>query len=196
MREFTAKLFRNGNRSTISTLKMSERMLLADDVLRRYLSGEMGSLRRYALSLAGSVHDADDLVQATLERALNSGLPVEAPKAWLVRVCRNLWIDELRKRQIRNHNVYVEEGEGISEVLGASVNPVESDFEDERRHFEIAEAMDRLSEDHRTILSMVVVEGLSYAQVAESLELPVGTVMSRIARARRNLRKQLGGEIP
>jgi len=171
-------------------------MLLADDVLRKYLSGEMGSLRRYALSLAGSVHDADDLVQATLERALNSGLPVGAPKAWLVRVCRNLWIDELRKRQIRNHNAYVEEGEGISEVLDASVNPVESDFEDERRHVEIAEAMDRLSEDHRTILSMVVVEGLSYAQVAESLELPVGTVMSRIARARRNLRKQLGGEIP
>ena len=95
-------------------------MLLADDVLRRYLLGEMGSLRRYALSLAGSVHDADDLVQATLERALNSGLPVEAPKAWLVRVCRNLWIDELRKRQIRNHNSYVEEGEGISEVLDAS----------------------------------------------------------------------------
>ena len=75
-------------------------------------------------------------------------------------------------------------------------NPVESDFENEKRRDEIAEAMDRLSEDHRTILSMVVVEGLSYAQVAESLELPVGTGMSRIARARSSLRKQLGGELP
>ena len=175
---------------------MSERTVLADEVLHRYLVDELVSLRRYALSLAGSMHDADDLVQATVERALNSGLPAEAPKAWLARVCKNLWIDELRKRQIRNHDSYAEEGEETTQVVDSAVNPVESDFEDERRHDAIADALDRLSEDHRAILSMVVVEGLSYAQVAESLELPVGTVMSRVARARSSLRKQLGGEIP
>lgn len=196
MSDLTSKLFLNGNRYSADTLKMDERALLANKVLRRYLADEMGSLRRYALSLAGSVHDADDLVQATVEKALNAGVPEEAPKAWLVRVCRNLWIDELRKRKIRSHDSYVEDGNETALAVDSAANPVESDFEEARRHSAIADALDRLSDDHRTILSMVVVEGLSYAQVAESLELPVGTVMSRVARARINLRKQLGGEIP
>lgn len=175
---------------------MSERTVLADEALRRYLVDEMGSLRRYALSLTGSTDDADDLVQATVERVLNTGLPVEAPKAWLVRVCRNLWIDEIRKRKIRNHDSYVEEGEEITHVADLPANPVEARVTDERRYDAIADALDRLSEDHRVILSMVVVEGLSYAHVAEALELPVGTVMSRVARARTSLRKQFGGEMP
>ena len=170
--------------------------MLANNVLRRYLADEMGSLRRYALSLTGSVHDADDLAQATIEKALNAGLPVEAPKAWLVRVCRNLWIDELRKRKIRNHDSYVEDGNETTLLVDSTFDAVESDFEDDRRHKAIVDALDRLSDDHRIILSMVVVEGLSYAQVSESLELPVGTVMSRVARARSSLRKQLGGEVP
>ena len=174
---------------------MSERTVLADEVLRRYLVDEMGSLRRYALSLTGSTEDADDLVQATLERVLNSGLPVEAPKAWLLRVCKNLWIDEIRKRRVRNHDTYAEDGEEVSQVADTPKNPVASRFEDDRRYDAIADALDQLSEDHRVILSMVVVEGLSYAQVAEVLELPVGTVMSRVARARTSLRKKLGGEI-
>ena len=177
-------------------MNMSKRRLLADDELRRHLTREITSLRRYAMSLAGSINDADDLVQGTVERVLKSGLPAEAPKAWLVRVCKNLWIDELRKRKIRNHDVYIEEGEETTQVLDFVDNPVELAVEEVERHKAIAAALDRLSEDHRIILSMVVVEGLSYAQVAESLELPVGTVMSRVARARSNLRKQLGGEIP
>lgn len=180
------------NRFCCSTLNMGERTTLADEVLRRYLVDEMGSLRRYALSLTGSMDDADDLVQATVERVLAGGLPVEAPKAWLVRVCKNLWIDELRKRKIRNHDSYSEEGEEVTLVADNPQNPVESRFEDERRYDAIGEALDSLTEDHRIILSMVVVEGLSYAQVAEALELPVGTVMSRVARARTSLRNRMG----
>ena len=178
-----------------NTLNMGKRTVLADEVLRRYLVDEMGSMRRYALSLTGSMDDADDLVQATVERVLNGGLPVEAPKAWLVRVCKNLWIDELRKRKIRNHDSYTEEGEEITYVADNPPNPVETKIEDDRRYDAIADALEKLTEDHRVILSMIVVEGLSYAQVAEALELPVGTVMSRVARARTSLRKQLGGEI-
>ncbi|MBT4160817.1 MAG: RNA polymerase sigma factor [Gammaproteobacteria bacterium] len=174
---------------------MSERTVLADEVLRRYLVEEMGSMRRYALSLTGSLHDADDLVQATVERVLTGGLPVDAPKAWLVRVCKNLWIDEIRKRKIRNHDSYSEEGEEVSHVADIPSNPVETRIDDVRRYDAIGEALEKLTEDHRVILSMIVVEGLSYAQVAEALELPVGTVMSRVARARTSLRKQIGGEI-
>ena len=80
---------------------MSKRRLLADDELRRHLTREITSLRRYAMSLAGSINDADDLVQGTVERVLKSGLPAEAPKAWLVRVCKNLWIEEIRRRNSR-----------------------------------------------------------------------------------------------
>lgn len=173
---------------------MSERIVFADEVLRRYLLNEVKPLRRYALSLTGSLDDADDLVQATMEKVLVNSLPVEAPKAWLLRVCKNLWIDEIRKRKIRNHDEYAEEGEAVTLAVDNPVDPVEQQFEDNRRYDAIASALEKLTEDHRVILSMVVVDGLSYAQVADALELPVGTVMSRVARARSSLRKNIDGE--
>lgn len=170
---------------------MSERVLLGDEVLRQFLADELPSIRRYALSLTGSMDDADDIVQSTVEKVLISGLPVEAPKAWLVRVCRNLWIDEIRKRKVRDHDVYSEEGEAVSQVANIDPKPVETNAEESERFSAIGHALDRLTDEHREILSMVVVEGMSYAQVAEALELPVGTVMSRVARARTNLRRML-----
>jgi RNA polymerase sigma-70 factor (ECF subfamily) len=170
---------------------MSERVYLADEVLRRFLSEELASLRRYAMSLTGSLEDADDVVQTTVEKVLTSGLPEEAPKAWLIRVCRNVWIDEIRKRKVRDHDSYVEEGEEVSRVAGLESSPVESELERNERFNSISSALDKLTEEHRVILSMVVVEGLSYAQVASVLDIPVGTVMSRVARARTNLRQLL-----
>jgi RNA polymerase sigma-70 factor (ECF subfamily) len=173
---------------------MSERILLADEVLHRFLEDELGSIRRYALSMTGSLDDADDVVQATVEKVLISGLPADSPKAWLVRVCKNVWIDEIRKRRVRNHENYAEEGESISHVADLEPAPVEARVEQDQRYDAIATALDKLSDDHRMILSMVVVEGMSYAEVAQALELPVGTVMSRVARARTNLRKNIGQE--
>lgn len=170
---------------------MSERVFLADEALRRFLSDEVTSLRRYAMSLTGSLEDADDVVQSTVEKVLISGLPIEAPKAWLVRVCRNVWIDEVRKRRIRDHDSYTEEGEDTSRVANLERRPVEDELERHQHYAAIGNALDKLSDEHRGILSMVVVEGMSYAQVAEALEVPVGTVMSRVARARTNLRRLL-----
>ena len=170
---------------------MNERVFLADEALRRFLLEEMGSLRRYAMSLTGSLEDADDVVQTTLEKVLAGGLPAEAPKAWLVRVCRNVWIDELRKRKVRDHDSYEEEGVEASRVADAEALPVEQELAKEQQFQSISDALEKLSEEHREILSMVVVEGLSYAQAAEALEIPVGTVMSRVARARTSLRTLL-----
>ena len=172
-------------------MNRGERVLLNDKVLHKFLIEELSSLRRYALSMTGSVDDADDVVQATVEKVLISGLPVESPKAWMIRVCRNLWIDEIRKRRVRNHDNYVEEGIDAAQVADREANPVEAGIEENRRFESISIALSRLSDDHREILSMVVVEGMSYAQVAAALELPVGTVMSRVARARSSLRKHL-----
>lgn len=163
-------------------------------MLHRFIADELNSLRRYAMSLTGSMEDADDVVQTTVEKVLVSGLPVEAPKAWILRVCKNVWIDELRKRKVRDHDEYAEEGEETSRVADRESAPVESEVEQSERFAAISDALDKLSEEHRVILSMVVVEGMSYAQAAEALELPVGTVMSRVARARANLRGNLAEE--
>lgn len=164
---------------------------MSDELLHQFLMDELTSLRRYALSMTGSIDDADDVIQTTVEKVLVSGLPVESPKAWLVRVCKNVWIDEVRKRSIRNHDEYTEDGEETTRLPQEEATPVVSQIESDEKFAAIAMALDRLTDEHRIILSMVVVEGLSYAQVAESLELPVGTVMSRVARARSNLKKHL-----
>lgn len=168
---------------------MTERELLEGHELRGFLTSELGSLRRFALSITGSPDDADDIVQSTIERVLSKGLPAEAPKPWMIKVCRNIWIDELRKRRIRNHEEFTDGREEREE--GSSV---ESDFASEQRLEAISAAMDRLSTEHRVVLSMVVVEGMSYAEIAEALDTPIGTVMSRVARARSNLKKFMTGD--
>ncbi len=167
---------------------MTERELLEEQELRGFLTRELGSLRRFALSITGSPEDADDVVQSTIERVLSKGLPTAAPKPWLIKVCKNIWIDELRKRNVRNHEEFIE---GREE--GDTGNSVESDYASERRMDAIGAAMDRLSDEHRIVLSMVVVEGMSYAEIAEALDTPIGTVMSRVARARSNLKKYVTG---
>ena len=188
--EFSAKIFQKGNRLPERTLTMSERELLDRQAVQGFLGDELGSLRRFALSITGSMDDADDLVQATVERVLTKGLPVVAPKPWLIKVCKNIWIDELRKRTVRNHEEFED---GKEELPDADTNPLETEFVSQRKFEAIGAAIDQLSDDHRLALSMVVVEGMSYAEVAEALDTPIGTVMSRVARARSMLRKHLTG---
>ncbi len=160
---------------------------LGDDELRVYLAAEMNSLRRFSYSLTGNSEDADDMVQGTVERVLRSGLPANGPKPWLIRVCKNLWIDEIRKRQIRNHD---ELDDSLHSEGGSDLDARVSD---ERQLDDVAVALEKLSEEHRLILSMIVIEGLPYAEVATVLEVPVGTVMSRVSRARAKLKILLEG---
>ena len=153
-------------------------------------------LRRFAQSLCGDPTLADDLVQLACERALKARDSYEDGSrldAWVFRILRNAWLDGLRKRK----------SEGVSE-------PVEDAFglvgEDGRKvaHVSIAanaimEAMGRLAEDHRQVLTLVCVEEMSYREAAEALGAPIGTVMSRLSRARKALGAALGlqdGENP
>ena len=108
-------------------------MLLSDKALHQFLIEELSSLRRYALSMTGSMDDADDVVQTTVEKVLISGLPIESPKAWLVRVCKNAWIDEVRKRSIRNHDEYLEEGEHVTRPSERAEAPVVARLESEQK---------------------------------------------------------------
>lgn len=143
-------------------------------------------LRRFAYSLTGSVSDADDLLQNTVERLLARGLPEDADiTKWAFRVCRNVWIDECRARKVRRE---------------ATENPELSDGQvvnGEHQTTKVIEwsrvdaAMARLPQDQRQIISLVAIQGMPYKIVAEILEVPKGTVMSRLARARAALNEAL-----
>lgn len=153
-------------------------------------------LRRFALSLCGNATLADDLVQFACERALKARDSYEADTrldAWVFRILRNAWIDGLRKRR----------GEGVEQPVDEAIHLA---GEDGIRvaHASIAanaviEAMAGLPDEQRRVLTLVCVEELSYREAAEALGVPIGTVMSRLSRARKALAAALGmtdGESP
>lgn len=151
-------------------------------VQREEILAELPALRRFCMSLVGQGADADDLVQATVERLLTKGMPADAhPGKWVFRVCKNLWIDELRFRQVRirmAHMVVEDPSHGPSlEQVAAGQLEARS----------VLIALGGLPEQQRMALSLVAIEGKSYAEAADILQIPVGTIMSRIARARQSL---------
>jgi RNA polymerase sigma-70 factor, ECF subfamily len=142
-------------------------------------------LRRFARALAGNVSDADDLVQICVERALaKSGqLRDGAPLAgWMFGILRNAWIDETRGRARRNRVFAAEElGEHV-----ADPNSGQSEL------LPVVQAMERLPDEQREVISLVLIEGLSYREAADIIGVPVGTVTSRLARGREALQTMLG----
>jgi RNA polymerase sigma-70 factor (ECF subfamily) len=136
-------------------------------------------LRRFAYSLTGSAPDADDLLQNTLERLLSRDIPADVELAkWAFRVCRNIWIDEYRARKIRQRNAY-----SLEETEEPSVDGEQAIY-DQITLGEVDAAMDKLPDDQRSVMALVALQGMSYKEVAETLGIPAGTVMSRLARAR------------
>ena len=139
-------------------------------------------LRRFARALSGSADRADDLVQSACERALRaqaSFVPGTRLDAWMFRIIRNLWIDGLRadgggaRRQVP-----IEEADAVTAPHGPAAAEAALALDDVRR------AMAALPEPQREIIVLVCIEGLSYREAAEVLDVPIGTVMSRLARAR------------
>ncbi len=146
--------------------------------MKKELTALMPMLRRFAYSLTGSPHDADDLLQNTIERLLSKGVPEDVELAkWAFRVCRNIWIDEYRARKIRNNAAQLPELEEPT-VDGENV------IYNEITLGEVNNAMNKLPDDQRSIIALVAVQGMSYKEVADTLSIPMGTVMSRLARAR------------
>ena len=144
-------------------------------------------LRRFARTLARNVHDADDLVQLAVERALtrlDQWRPGTRLDSWMYGILRNAWIDETRSRRRRDKVLAPEE-------LGEHVADRASEAHIHRLSIEAA--MERLPEEQRLAVALVLVEGLSYKEAAEVLEVPIGTVTSRLARGREALEAMLGG---
>ena len=179
---------------------MSERLEYAEPPVRRVaeidppvsrfgdrLVAVLPRLRRFARGLARSVTEADDLVQAACERALAREHQFQEGTrfdSWMFRIVQTIWIDQLRAREVRK-----EDGDIAEDRLGSS----ESVRRAEARLAlaEVRKAVDRLPPDQRTTLMLVTVEGLSYKEAAAVVGVPMGTIMSRLARARIALQQQL-----
>lgn len=145
------------------------------------------NIRRFAASLTGNLADADDLLQSTVERLLRKGLPDDAEVLpWALKVCRNLWIDEVRSRGVRRDAVREPAAQGEQIVEG------ERQVLGEMTLAEVQQVLQSMSQDQRAVLELVAVEGRSYKEAAAMLEVPIGTVMSRLARARTTLVEKSG----
>ena len=152
---------------------------------RQDLIEELPRLKRFCLSLTSDPTDADDLLQITVERLLEKGMPADAHVAkWAHRVCRNLWIDEIRSRDVRNRYA---QSESVSEGAGTTAANTDESVQLDR----VEVAMQKLPPEQRAALVKVAVEGCSYAEAATVLEVPIGTIMSRVARARKALAEDL-----
>ena len=150
-------------------------------------------LRRFARGLTGAAAEADDLVQAACERALAREHQFEEGTrfdSWMFRIVQTIWIDQLRARDVRK-----EDGDVAEERLGSDA-PVRR-IEARLALAEVRLAVERLPAEQRSVLMLVTVEGLSYKEAAAVADVPVGTIMSRLARARIALQRQLdaGGGI-
>ena len=156
------------------------------DEIESRLASLLPRLRRFAHGLTRDAADADDLVQATAERVLRSREQWQAGTnfdAWAYRVMRNLWIDTARASQ-RRTRVLAPEEDGLN--VGA---PGEAEIAVELRF--LMRAMDRLPDEQREAVALVMIEGLAYAEAAEVLEIPMGTLTSRLVRGRQALVKML-----
>ena len=153
------------------------------------LAALLPRLRRFAHSLSRDGSDADDLTQATIERALKSRdqwQPGTRLDSWLYRIMRNLWIDTARSRVRRSlHEAPEEEGENVGAdpraAMDSSIDLVR-----------VMDAMGRLPDEQREVVSLILVEGFGYREVSEMLGLPIGTVSSRLVRGRTALLAMMG----
>ena len=146
------------------------------------LTAALPRLRRFAISIAGNVSAADDLVQDALERAWRGRAGLDHPTvpfSWLRTILYNAHIDWRRRSR---HDAAQVDIDAIADELTASAAP------DPTAATEMMRALQKLSPDHKRVILLAGIENLSYAEIAEELAIPVGTVMSRLARARALLR--------
>lgn len=146
-------------------------------------------LRRFARALSHNAADADDLTQAAIEKALKARQqwqPGTRMDSWMYRIMRNAWIDTARARA-RAAETFVPEEAGAN-VADDGARGIEA-------HVELGEveaAMRMLPDEQREAVALVLVEGLAYKEAAEVLEIPMGTLTSRLVRGRQALIARLG----
>lgn len=160
------------------------------ETVRARLIESLPRLRRFARTITRHVHDADDLVQLAIERALQRHAQWDGEskfESWMFGIMRNAWIDEARSRK-RQSQVLVPEEAG--EHVG------DRGLEPQEAAWSVQAALERLPEEQRLVIGLVLVEGLAYKEAAHVLDIPIGTVMSRLARGREALQALLKAKHP
>lgn len=159
-------------------------------LFRHPIDAHVPGLRRYARALRGNAADADDLVQDTLERAhakwhlLRRGAD---PRPWLFAIMHGVFVNQVKAAAGRPRLAPLDDAVAVGVRAGQEWAAAAHD---------VASALGRLTDLEREVLLLVALEGLSYADAADVLQVPVGTVMSRLARARERLRQLTEGGEP
>ena len=149
------------------------------------------ALRRYARALLRDAELADDIVQDCLERVIarwSQRRDTDEPRQWTFAILHNLAVDAMRRRARRGVHLAIEEvDEREMAVAGQQ--------EDGLRHDELVRALEALPPEQRSVVLLVSVEDMTYAEAARALDIPLGTVMSRLSRGRERLQRALDGEL-
>jgi RNA polymerase sigma factor (sigma-70 family) len=165
-------------------------MAAPGDPVRRELIALLPRLRRFARALTRNADEGDDLVQTALERALRhlDGWTAGARlDSWMFRIMKNCWIDEIRSKTVRAKVFAPEEAAEAVGTGGPEAMELHLEAQAARA------AMDELPEEQRLAVALVLVEGFSYREAAELLEVPIGTLTSRLARGRAAIEARLTG---
>jgi RNA polymerase sigma-70 factor, ECF subfamily len=175
-----------------------------DSLTRQQLLAFLPNLRRFAMALGGSGGDSDDLVQTTVERALtriDQWQPGTRLDSWLFRIMHSIHVSQLRHAAVQRRanpnghggNGHDHGSNGFDDQSAASAPEASVDgihiMESKMMLDEVRRAFTQLPDEQRAVMMLVCVEGLAYRQVAEVLDIPIGTVMSRLARARLTLHR-------
>lgn len=166
----------------------------ADDAFERYVMPELDVLLRVAMSLTRNSADAEDLVQDTLLRAYRAVERFDGryPRAWLLTIMRNAQVNGVRRRRPE----LMRDPEAGDRIL-ESQTPHDSAEQDALREaFDatVEAALEELPDKFQRVIRLVDLDGLSYQEAAEVLDVPIGTVMSRLHRARRRIRARLSDD--
>ena len=160
-----------------------------NDMLRQ-VEPVIPALRRYARALVRDRAAADDLVQDCLERAIShwNQLREGDPRPWLFKILHNLAVNQFRRSASRGMHIAIDE---------ASEDDFGQDAVQEQKlmYQDVLDKLARLPDEQRAVLLLVAVEDLSYADAARVLDIPIGTVMSRLSRAREKLQQEIEGTV-
>ena len=160
------------------------------EIVKRELGALFPRLWRYCLALTGSRDGADDLAQAACLRAMEKAEQFQAGThfdRWLFRLTQRLWLNELRKQAVRK-------GGGLAPIEEVELPDNNPDPEANTLGREVLLGVMALPEAQRTTVLLAYVEGYRYREIAEVLDIPIGTVMSRLAAAREKLMSEFGQE--
>ena len=160
------------------------------DDFRERMIAFLPRLSGFAYALTGNADQRDDLVQETCARALanrDKWQPGTRLDSWMFRIAQNLWLDRKRADKYRGESVDVD---AVDMLVGSDGRAV---MEHRLELAAVLRGLEQLSAEHRVLIALVCVDGLTYQEAAEVLKVPVGTVMSRLARARLAIHDAING---